>query len=716
MSNLKYLLYNNDTKEITYNICPPQGSICDIQTIDIIDPTSVCTIGNSPELTNIINNTDIYSSGWIATIRGTGATVLLQSPEFGNQVSSTSSRVYGTCATSFSSTRTSAFGIELYTGNTGPTGSSTLSFGASTSRSVGSVPVVFASWLFQYGLTGYGNWLTGLGATGQGTSTDYSFTSGGVSAKDNSIYFTSSSSSGTVYAFYGTTGGFVGITGAYSTTGGQCAYLAKYDASSNPQFLARIDVSDSATDKTFGKDVAAFSDGVYWVGRINTLVSGPNSIRAWNGPNGSSVGITGGPGVTAGVGFLVQYDLSGQAKWMGGLALPSSLTTSGQNNNISLNGVDVDEDNNVYVCGTYPFIDASTILGLYDGPSGSNLGITGTSDFAGGAQIGLIAKWNSSGKSKWLSKIGSIGSSTPLTNPTGISYADGNVYVSGSYQDSPLAVYNGPKGASVGLTGNSGPSGVNDTFILNLTKNGIAQWLGRISSNAYEDSGPTSISPINVSATSEGCYINTYLGATGIINVYNGPNGSVLGISCEVLEKYQNAAVVKYNTTGQAQWMVRLTTSSSGSVAQTINKSTGITVGKSGIYFLTLVGQIQSTNYLYYTRNNASTLKFNLTYASSPAANISLMLMRMDFEGNLIPICYLDDNNSLACPNPKYITYKTSANNPINIVNSNTMKDPSFGTVTGFTSSSSGANINLLYNKTATTDWFITKNNGFQLY
>jgi hypothetical protein len=92
------------------------------------------------------------------------------------------------------------------------------------------------------------------------------------------------------------------------------------------------------------------------------------------------------------------------------------------------------------------------------------------------------------------------------------------------------------------------------------------------------------------------------------------------------------------------------------------------------------------------------------------------MLMRMDFEGNLIPICYLDDNNSLACPNPKYITYKTSANNPINIVNSNTMKDPSFGTVTGFTSSSSGANINLLYNKTATTDWFITKNNGFQLY
>ena len=43
-SSLNYLLYNDETKEITNNICIPQGKICDTETFCSIDPTSTFTI------------------------------------------------------------------------------------------------------------------------------------------------------------------------------------------------------------------------------------------------------------------------------------------------------------------------------------------------------------------------------------------------------------------------------------------------------------------------------------------------------------------------------------------------------------------------------------------------------------------------------------------------------------------------------------------------
>jgi hypothetical protein len=133
------------------------------------------------------------------------------------------------------------------------------------------------------------------------------------------------------------------------------------------------------------------------------------------------------------------------------------------------------------------------------------------------------------------------------------------------------------------IMGATGVSGTNDVFVLQLTKNGKPTWLGRISSALVEES-ITQGSIINVSATSEGCYVNTYLGGTGTVNIYNGPNASVIGISAEVLDSWASAALIKYNTSGQAQWLVRY---NNNFTTASINRSVGVSIGKSGLYFLT---------------------------------------------------------------------------------------------------------------------------------
>jgi hypothetical protein len=69
----QYLLYNDNSKEITNNICLPQAKICDTETFCIVDPTSTFQIGNTPEITNIINNS-AYSPGWLSYTVGNGST------------------------------------------------------------------------------------------------------------------------------------------------------------------------------------------------------------------------------------------------------------------------------------------------------------------------------------------------------------------------------------------------------------------------------------------------------------------------------------------------------------------------------------------------------------------------------------------------------------------------------------------------------------------
>jgi hypothetical protein len=127
-----------------------------------------------------------------------------------------------------------------------------------------------------------------------------------------------------------------------------------------------------------------------------------------------------------------------QAEWLAGFDTSSNSFVTG------LYSVTSDENNNAYACGAFPFINGAVInidwkFNRNNGPMSFN---------QGGGGIGLIGKWNSSGIAQWMAHIGSTGTGTPLTKAYGIDYASDYVYVSGSYQDSPLYVYGAPNGTS----------------------------------------------------------------------------------------------------------------------------------------------------------------------------------------------------------------------------------------------------------------------------
>jgi hypothetical protein len=284
------------------------------------------------------------------------------------------------------------------------------------------------------------------------------------------------------------------------TVSGNAVYTVKYNSTGVPQWASTIDGSGS----DFGNGIATDAAG-------NVYVTGSYI---------STMAITLAPGVilpisvasTASDTFLVKYSASGVAQWV--TTITSIYDDRGR-------GIATDATGNVYITGAYY---GSTTLA----PGVTLPGTLGGHD-------GFIVKYNTSGVAQWAETImGSTASDMGLGIATD---ATGNVYVSG-YYSSTTAITINARGVILPIT-----HGI-DAFVIKYNSSGVAQWATTIKGIS---TGMDSGAGVATDAT-ENVYVTGYYNSSTAITI-NAATGVILPITHGV-----DAFVIKYNSSGVAQW------------------------------------------------------------------------------------------------------------------------------------------------------------------
>ncbi|GHV88259.1 hypothetical protein AGMMS50267_06190 [Spirochaetia bacterium] len=304
-----------------------------------------------------------------------------------------------------------------------------------------------------------------------------------------------------------TYGGSVVVT----TTAYISAVLVKYDSSGDVQWAKSV----TATDVSQFKSVAVDSTG-------NVYAAGYQS-QTGSYDYGNSITVAG--GISGDNAVLVKYNSSGDAQW-------AKTVTAGAVMAV-FESVAVDNAGNVYAAGNQ--LQNSS----YD--YGNGVTVTGTADNLNA----VLVKYDSSGATQWAKTVtagteGSSFSSVALDSA-------GNVYTVGN-QVRNMAYEYGP---GVSVAGTS-PSSAN-AVLVKYNPSGAAQWAktvtaGTISSYFY-----------SVAVDSAG---NVY--AAG----YQNGNSSIdygSSVLAQGAAASNNVVLVKYNSSGTAQWAKTVTAGASGS-------------------------------------------------------------------------------------------------------------------------------------------------------
>jgi hypothetical protein len=180
---------------------------------------------------------------------------------------------------------------------------------------------------------------------------------------------------------------------------------------------------------------------------------------------------------------------------------------------------------NFFNSGSGPYLQ------MYNSPSGSGVSIKMYNNPPIPIPVGTV---------QWATRIAGTGSD----EGNGISVdGSGNSYVTGSYSSNPLTIYNA-NGSTFGTLSNSGSS---DGYIVKYNTSGTAQWATRIAGTGGDYGNAISVD------SAGNCY------ATGSffsnpLTIYNA-DGSTFGTLTN--SGSNDLYMVKYNTSGTAQWATR---------------------------------------------------------------------------------------------------------------------------------------------------------------
>ncbi len=335
-------------------------------------------------------------------------------------------------------------------------------------------------------------------------------TGGSGDSKFNSI---TTDSSGNVYA-----AGYITGTGQYSfgngkiaqgTYTGQNIILVKYDSSGNAQWAQTA--TGGVNNSVFNSVAVDSSGNVYAAGYIT----------------GTGVYIFGNSKIANGTCtdrniILVKYDTLGNAQW-------AQTVTGGLNNSV-FNSVAVDSSGNVYTAGCF--------LGTGQYSFGNSITING--NYA--VENVILVKYDTSGNAQWAQKA-TGGTSTPYfwsvaVDPTG------NVYAAGYIGGIDLYSFGNSKSAQ-------GTGSMNNIILVKYDTSGNAQWAktvtaGSTSSTFYSitlDTGGNIYAAGNIVSTTTP---QEYSFGNGVK-----ATGGNLGAP--------NDVIVKYNSSGVAQWAQAMT-------------------------------------------------------------------------------------------------------------------------------------------------------------
>ena len=398
--------------------------------------------------------------------------------------------------------------------------------------------------------SGAAQWATRIGGTGADIGTGISVDSAGNSYVTG--YYNSSPV--TIYNADTTTFGTLANSANYD------AYIVKYNTSGTAQWTTRI----GGTNIDIGNGISVDSAG-------NSYVTGQylsNPVTIYNA-GGSTFGTLANSGSNDA--FIVKYNTSGTAQW---------ATRIGGTGSDTGTGISVDSAGNSYITGNY----TSSPVTIYNADT-TTFGTLANS----GADDAYIVKYNTSGTAQWATHIG--GTSTDLGYGISVDSA-GNSYVTGYYGSNPVTIYN----ADTTTFGTLANSANYDAYIVKYNTSGAAQWTTRIAGSSFDQG-------INISVDVSGnSYVTGYYNSSPV-TIYNA-GGSTFGTLAN--SGADDAFIVKYNTSGTAQWTTRI----GGTGSDTGN---GISVDVSGNVYVT--GHYLSSPVTIY---NADTTTFG-TLANSGA-------------------------------------------------------------------------------------------------
>ena len=210
----------------------------------------------------------------------------------------------------------------------------------------------------------------------------------------------------------------------------------------------------------------------------------------------------------------------------------SNTTGNGFNSNIVR-----DSSNNIYYFGSF----GNGTLTIFNGDGTNSTTLTNLS-----ATNLYLVKYTSSGSISWATRI-TPDSTTSSNNIEARGMAidsSGNIYLAMA-STGQVVCWNSTTG-SVGPVGNSG---VNDAYVTKYNTNGVCQWATRISGADNE-----SFSTVSFVSDSSG---NTFIGLntrSSTISVYNN-GGAFTNYTTNATTFISRFVIVKYSTTGLAQWV-----------------------------------------------------------------------------------------------------------------------------------------------------------------
>ena len=227
--------------------------------------------------------------------------------------------------------------------------------------------------------------------------------------------------------------------------------------------------------------------------------------------------------------FIVKYNSSGTALW---------ATQTGGSSSEFGRGISVDGDGNSYVTGQYTS-NPITFYNAGGSPSGITLTNSGDTD-------AFIVKYNTSGTAQWATRV--AGSGFGGERGFGVSVdGSGNLYVTGSYYSNPVTIYNADT-STFGTLTNGSTAGA--AFIVKYNTSGTAQWVVRI-----DGSGDQRGVGISVDRAGNVYIIGNYF-LSNPLTFYNA-SGSPSGLTLTT-SGGEDVFIVKYNTSGTAQWVTRI--------------------------------------------------------------------------------------------------------------------------------------------------------------
>jgi hypothetical protein len=402
------------------------------------------------------------------------------------------------------------------------------------------------AFIVKYDKNGTALWATRLGNDIQGGAWSIAVDSLG------NVYITGQYSSTTPFLIYDSCGN---APLALSPTNTYDVFVIKYSTHGYPQWATRLESMASIYATSLGYSIAVDTSGnVYITGRYR---GGPFIIYDANGTSSipSLASTVDNTNISERDVFFVKYNANGYAQWATRLGGTTQSIFGSLASMLSL-----DIDSNIYITGIYT--DSTFVIYDACGNQSHLPGLAHTpTNYTFPTNV-FIVKYNPNGLALWGTRLGGDHGSSG-----GAISVDprGNVYITGSYNDTSVVLYNADGSLSnLSLANTTNFNQGRDTFIVKYDTNGFAQWGTRLGGDSGSEGSGIEVDPYG------NVYITGYYNDT-LFNIYNA-NGSLSNFpGLATTDSNQgDTFIVKYDTNGYAQWATRLggdATSSGASIA-----------------------------------------------------------------------------------------------------------------------------------------------------